>query len=41
MIGLDQDAAAQMAPMKRGGKLEDLNGAAALFASDACAFFTG
>jgi hypothetical protein len=40
MIGLDQDAAAQMAPMKRGGKLEDPNGAAALF-SDACAFFTG
>jgi hypothetical protein len=40
-LRLDQDAAAQMAPMKRGGKLEDLNGAAALFASDAWAFFTG
>jgi hypothetical protein len=30
-----------MAPMKRGGKLEDLNGAAALFASDACPSLPG
>jgi hypothetical protein len=37
-LRLDQDAAA---PMKWGGGLEDLNGAAALFASEARAFFTG
>jgi gluconate 5-dehydrogenase len=30
-----------MAPMKRGGGPEDLKGAMALFASDACAFITG
>ncbi len=38
---LDQDATAQMAPMRRGGGAEDLKGVAALFASDACAFITG
>jgi NAD(P)-dependent dehydrogenase (short-subunit alcohol dehydrogenase family) len=38
---LDQDGAANMAPMKRSGGPEDLKGATALFASDACAFITG
>jgi len=38
---LDQGATAQMSPMNRGGGPEDLKGAAALLASDACAFITG
>src|SRR5258706_5929333 len=38
---LDQDATAQMAPMRRGGGAEDLKGVTALFSSDACAFITG
>jgi len=37
-LRLDQDAAAQMAPMKRGGGPEDLKGVRALVTSDACAF---
>jgi gluconate 5-dehydrogenase len=38
MIG---DAAARKAPLGRIGGPEDLKGATALFASDACAFITG
>ena len=38
---LDQGATAQMSPINRGGGPEDLKGAAALLASDACAFITG
>ena len=38
---LGEDATAGMAPMKRAGGPEDLKGATALFASDACAFITG
>ena len=38
---LGSDAAAGMAPMMRIGGPEDLKGATALFASDACAFITG
>jgi len=38
---LGDDATAEMAPMKKAGGPEDLKGATALFASDACAFITG
>ena len=38
---LDQEAAARMSPMRRGGGPEDLKGVTALFASDAGAFITG
>ena len=38
---LGDDATAEMAPMKKSGGPEDLKGATALFASDACAFITG
>ena len=38
---LGKDATAEMAPMKRVGGPEDLKGAVALFASDACGFITG
>jgi gluconate 5-dehydrogenase len=38
---LGDDATAEMAPMRKAGGPEDLKGATALFASDACAFITG
>jgi gluconate 5-dehydrogenase len=38
---LGKDATAEMAPMKKVGGPEDLKGAVALFATEACAFITG
>jgi gluconate 5-dehydrogenase len=38
---LGDDATAEMSPMKKAGGPEDLKGAVALFATDACAFITG